>query len=111
LAFSKMWYVLFLAFLLSWLILLISRKSDRGRKEFKEQLCLALVGVPTLLLMEIFATSMNLWYYVPGNWPIILWPTYLVAILFGYQLVRFIEDFSPRIFHAPKKPAKTQKRA
>jgi hypothetical protein len=43
--------------------------------------------------MEIFATSMNLWNYVPGNWPIILWPTYFVAILFGYQLLRLVERF------------------
>ncbi len=91
--FNQNWYVLFFAFLSLWLILLISRKGYRGKKEAKEQLYLALSGLFTLLLMEVFATSMNLWYYVPGNWPIILWPTYFVAILFGYQLLRFIEGF------------------
>lgn len=90
--FNPNWYILFFAFLLSWLILLISRKS-KSEKEVKEQLYLASAGLLTLLLMEIFATSMNLWNYVPGNWPIILWPTYVVAILFGYQLLRFIEGF------------------
>lgn len=69
----------------------ISRKSYGNRKEAKEQLCLALSGLLALLLMEIFATSTNLWHYNPENWPIILWPTYFVAILFGYQLLRFIE--------------------
>ena len=85
------WYVLFFAFLLSWLILLTIRKRYRNKREVKEQLYLSLSGLFALLLMEIFATSTNLWNYVPENWPIILWPTYLVAILFGYQLLRSIE--------------------
>jgi len=89
--FNQNWYVLFFAFLLSWLIMSISRKSYGNKKEAKEQLCLALSGLLALLLMEIFATSTNLWHYNPENWPIILWPTYFVAILFGYQLLRFIE--------------------
>jgi len=89
--FDQNWYVLFFAFLLSWLIISISRKNHSGKKEAKEQLCLALGGLFTLLLMEVFATSTNLWHYIPGNWPIILWPTYFVAILFGYQLLRFVE--------------------
>lgn len=110
LQFNQMWYLLFFAFLLSWLVLLISRKGRGRGKEFKEQLCLALIGVFTLLLMEIFAVSMNLWYYVPGNWPIILWPTYLVGVLFGYQLVRFIEDFSPKLFVRVRKWQKTQEK-
>jgi len=89
--FNQNWYVLFFAFLLSWLIMSISRKSYGNKKEAKEQLYLALSGLLALLLMEIFATSTNLWHYNPENWPIILWPTYFVAILFGYQLLRFIE--------------------
>jgi len=91
--FNQYWYVLFFAFLSSWLILLICRKGYRDKKEAKEQFCLALTGLLVLFLMEIFATCTNLWYYVPGNWPVILWPTYSVAILFGYQLLRFIEGF------------------
>jgi len=93
LQFNQNWYVLFSAFLLSWLILLIFRKSSKGRKEVKEQLVLALAGLFALLLMEIFAVSLNLWHYIPENWPIMLWPTYFVAILFGYQLLRLIEGF------------------
>lgn len=92
------------------MILLIGRKNRGGRKEFKEQLCMASVGVFVLVLMEIFAVSTNLWHYVPGNWPIILWPTYLVAVLFGYQLVRIIEDFSSKIFHSREKTVKTPRK-
>ena len=96
--FNQNWYILFLAFLLSWIILMTSRKKHRDRKEAKEQLILAIAGLFTLFLMEVFATSMNLWNYIPGNWPIILWPTYFVAILFGYQLLRSIEGLFSQHF-------------
>ena len=89
--FHQSWYILFFAFLGSWIILLISRKTNGRKKEFKEQFYLAMAGLFALVLMEVFATTANLWQYVPGNWPVILWPTYFVAILFGYQLLRFIE--------------------
>jgi hypothetical protein len=49
-----------------------------------------------LAFMELFAVSMNLWQYTPGNWPVILWPTYFAAILFGYQLLRVIEGLFRR---------------
>jgi O-antigen/teichoic acid export membrane protein len=89
--FSQGWYVLFFAFLLAWLALAIIRRKHLGKKEAKEQFILGLLGSCALLSMEIFATSMNLWTYVPRNWPVILWPTYFVAILFGYQLLRLVE--------------------
>ncbi len=91
LQFSQGWYVLFLGFLLAWLTLTMMRRRNLGRKEVKEQLILGLLGSCALISMEVFAISMNLWNYVPGNWPVILWPTYFVAILFGYQLLRFVE--------------------
>jgi phosphatidylglycerophosphate synthase len=92
LQFNPNWYILLLAFFSSWLILALVRRGRSGKKEAKEQACLAVAGSVTLAFMEVFAVSANLWTYVPGNWPIILWPTYLVAILFGYQLLRFIEE-------------------
>ncbi len=91
--FSQSWYVLFAAFLLAWLLLTIMRRKHMGRKEAKEQFVLGLLGSCALVSMEIFATSMNLWNYVPANWPVMLWPTYFVAILFGYQLLRLVERF------------------
>lgn len=88
---SQSWYVLFFAFLLSWLFLLVIRRNYRDLKEVKEQLYLAVAGMVVLSLMEIFAVSTDLWHYVPVDWPILLWPTYFVAILFGYQLLRLVE--------------------
>ncbi len=89
--FPQNWVLLFFAFLLIWAVLMISRKKS-GRKEVKEQVYLAVAGLFSLFLMEVFATQSNMWHYLPGDWPVILWPTYVAAILFGYQLLRFIEE-------------------
>jgi hypothetical protein len=94
--FNSSWYVLFFAFLSSWAVLLIVRRRRQGRKEAKEQIFLALSGMFALALMEFFAVSTNLWNYTPGNWPVILWPTYFAAILFGYQLLRSVEGLVRR---------------
>ncbi len=89
--FPQSWVILFFAFLGIWAVLWAVRKS-KGRKEVKEQVYLAMAGLFSLFLMEVFATQTNLWHYIPGDWPVILWPTYVAAILFGYQLLRFIEE-------------------
>jgi hypothetical protein len=89
--FNSSWYVLFMGFLASWAVLLIIRRKRPTKREVKEQVFLASSGMLALALMEFFAVSNNLWYYTPGNWPVILWPTYFAAILFGYQLLRSIE--------------------
>lgn len=85
------WYILLLGFLGAWAILTIVRRKHNAKHEIKEQLFLALGGMISLGLMEFFAVSTGLWNYTPGNWPVILWPTYFVAILFGYQLLRSVE--------------------
>ena len=90
--FPQSWVILFFAFLLIWAVLMISRKNNGRKKEVKEQVYLAMAGLFSLFLMEVFATQTNLWHYIPGDWPVILWPTYVAAILFGYQLLRFIEE-------------------
>ena len=89
--FNSSWYILLTAFLVSWAVLLFVRRKRQVRKEAAEQAFLALSGMFALALMEFFAVSMNLWHYTPGNWPVILWPTYFAAILFGYQLLKSIE--------------------
>jgi hypothetical protein len=91
--FSPAWYALFVAFFLAWLTLALFRRKGVERKEAKEQFVLGLIGSCALVSMEIFAISTNLWTYVPQNWPVMLWPTYFVAILFGYQLLRLVEGF------------------
>ena len=90
--FPQNWIILFFAFLGIWAVLMISRKKIGRKSEVKEQVYLALAGLFSLFLMEVFATQSNMWHYIPGDWPVILWPTYVAAILFGYQLLRFIEE-------------------
>ncbi len=89
--FNSDWYVLLFAFLGGWLALTIVRRRFSSWHEMKEQMLLAFGGMVAMALMEFFAVSTGLWSYTPGNWPVILWPTYFVAILFGYQLLRSIE--------------------
>ena len=89
--FSPSWYILFSAFLLGWLFLTLARRKHTPAKERKEQLLIGILGSCALVSMEVFATSTNLWNYTPSNWPVILWPTYFMAILFGYQLLRTVE--------------------
>jgi phosphatidylglycerophosphate synthase len=96
--FNSSWYILLTAFLVSWAVLFFVRRKRQVRKEALEQVFLALCGMFALALMEFFAVSMNLWHYTPGNWPVILWPTYFAAILFGYQLLKSIE----RLLHGPR---------
>ena len=74
------------------------RRREQAKREAKEQVFLAFSGMLALGLMEFFAVSTNLWHYTPGDWPVILWPTYFAAILFGYQLLRSIEGL---LFHRP----------
>ena len=93
--FNSNWYILLFAFLAAWAFLLVVRRKWLAKHEVKQQVFLAFGGMISLALMEFFAVSTGLWNYTPGNWPVILWPTYFVAILFGYQLLRSIESLFP----------------
>jgi hypothetical protein len=97
--FNSNWYVLLFAFLAAWVGLLVVRRKWVAKHEVKQQIFLAFGGMISLALMEFFAVSTGLWNYTPGNWPVILWPTYFAAILFGYQLLRSIESLFPHRPH------------
>lgn len=96
--YNSSWYVLLFAFLAAWAFLTLIRRKYQTRHEAKEQVFLAFGGMVSLGLMEFFAVSTGLWHYTPGDWPVILWPTYFAAILFGYQLLRSIEGL---LVHRP----------
>ncbi len=89
--FNSNWYLLLAAFLMGWLFIMLFRKKQFDRREVKQQILLGILGSIALVCMEMFAVTTNLWNYTPDNWPVILWPTYFVAILFGYQLLRYVE--------------------
>ena len=90
--------MLLFAFIVAWAVLLVVRRKWQAKHEAKEQVFLAFGGMTSLALMEFFAVSMGLWHYTSGDWPVILWPTYFAAILFGYQLLRSIEGL---LLHRP----------
>lgn len=89
--FDSSWWILFFAFIGCWVILLLLRRNNISKKEIKEQILIGFFGLFAMILMELFAVSTSLWDYTTGNWPIILWPTYFAAILFGYQLLKSVE--------------------
>ena len=89
--FDSNWYILFFTFVLCWTLLLFLRRNNIGINEIKEQILIGIFGLTAMIIMELFAVSLGLWDYLPGNWPVILWPTYLFAILFGYQLLRSVQ--------------------
>lgn len=98
--FNSSWYILFFAFVASWAILLLLRRNHI-EKEIREQIFIGTSGLMSMVVLELFAVSVGLWEYMPGNWPVILWPTYIAAILFGYQLLRSIET----LLHKPLIPS------
>ena len=90
--FDPNWFVLFFGFLGACAVLMFYRKRKGNNSSVKEQFFLSIGGLTSMVLMELFATQFNLWHYLPGDWPVILWPSYVAAILFGYQLLRFIAE-------------------
>ena len=89
--FNSSWYIVFFGFISSWTILMLLRHKSFGKQEIIEQVFIGVGGITTCVLMELFAISTGLWVYPTGNWPVILWPTYLAGALFGYQLFRSVE--------------------
>jgi hypothetical protein len=89
--YSSSWYLLLSGYFIGWLSISLYRRKLLDGREAKRQLLLGALGMVALTCMEVFAVTTNLWNYTPDNWPVILWPTYFVAILFGYQLLRFVE--------------------
>ena len=91
--FNLNWYFIFFGFLFSWMVLIFLRREKIRKHEIKEQFLVGVGGMITCILMELFAITTGLWFYHTGNWPAILWPTYFVGILFGFQLLKSIETF------------------
>ena len=71
---------------------MLNRKRNGIQNNVKEQVYLAVAGLFSLVLMEVFATQNGLWHYIPGAWPVILWPSYVADLLFGYQVLRLMEE-------------------
>jgi len=92
LTFSPSWYILLVAFIVGWLLIMVLRGRKTAMRELKGQAFFGACCFVVAIAMEFFAVSTNLWSYYPSNWPVILWPTYFVAALFCYQLMRIMVE-------------------
>ncbi len=86
------WWIITGIILFIYIALLFQRKSYAGQREAKAQLLFGFVVLALSFLFEVIAVSLDVWTYYPGNWPVILWPTYFLSGLLGYQLVKKIEE-------------------
>lgn len=77
-----------------YLLLFFQRRSYLKEREVKSQLIFATVTLVISFTIEVIAVNFKVWTYFPGNWPVILWPTYFGSGLLGYQLVKKIEELS-----------------
>lgn len=89
--FPGQWWLILAIVYIPYLYLLLSRKSYQKAIEIKHQLIMGGATTFLSLLVEIIGKG-ALWTYVPGDWPVILWPAYFGVGLLGYQLVKKIEE-------------------
>lgn len=89
--FSDQWWLVLGLVYVPYIFLLVSRKSYQKPREIKHQLIMGGASTLLSLIVEIIGKGV-LWTYLPGNWPVILWPVYFGVALLGYQLVKKIEE-------------------
>lgn len=70
----------------------MQRKSYQKKKELKNQLLFAIVGLVIAFIVEIIAVNLGVWTYFPENWPITVWILYFGSGLLAYQLIKKIEE-------------------
>lgn len=81
------WYYVTVILLAIWIGVMFYRKNFK----LKTQLIVGTVTLLLALVVEITAASQGIWNYVPGNWPVILWPHYFLSGMIGYQIVKTVE--------------------
>lgn len=60
--------------------------------EYKKQVMVALALVALAFVGEFIGVHLNLWTYIPHNWPFTVWIGYFGIGLLAYQLVKFIDE-------------------
>lgn len=86
------WILILLILYVPYLFLFWKRKSYKSKKEIKGQLFFGLTAFFVAAIFELIGISTKLWTYIPNNWPIALWVAYFGAGLWGYQIVKKIEE-------------------
>lgn len=86
------WWIVILIIYGLYLLIFLQRRSYQREGEIKTQLTFATITLVIAFAIELVAVNLKVWTYFPGNWPIILWPSYLGSGLLSYQLVKKIEE-------------------
>lgn len=81
------WYYIAAFLIAVWIGLMWYRKDYKMRR----QLAVGLVVTLLALTIEFIAVFNGVWNYVPGNWPIILWPHYFLSGMVMFQIVRLFD--------------------
>lgn len=61
------------------------------RKSIKNVIYFGIIGLAVSLATETIGVGMNLWNYTGGNWPVLLWPTYMIITMAFYQIFSVIK--------------------
>lgn len=86
------WYVVIGIPLTIWILISVYRKNYRDPKEIQRQLAMGFTGLGLGLFTETIAVSMGLWHYGGGDWPAVLWLTYFLCSIAGYQIIKMLHD-------------------
>ena len=81
------WYYVTALLLAVWVGLMFYRKNYK----FRTQLIVGAITLFLSFIIENIAVSQGIWNYVPGNWPLILWPNYFLSGMTAYQIVKAVE--------------------
>lgn len=86
------WYVVIGIPLTIWILISVYRKNYKDGKEVYRQILMGFTGMGLGIFTEFLAVNMDLWHYGGGDWPVILWFTYFLCAIAGYQIVKMLQD-------------------
>ena len=80
------WYYLTAFLVAVWIVIMWYRKDFKLR----DQIIVGLTITALAFVLELIAVSNGIWNYVPGNWPLILWPHYFLSGMVAFQIVKAV---------------------
>ena len=80
------WYILLAVGIVLWLIFLKISKT-----KLKTNLTMGLFVMIIAIMAELIGIGLDLWSYIPGNWPFMLWPAYFFYGMLSFSLFKIVE--------------------
>ncbi|MBI2971952.1 MAG: hypothetical protein HYY37_06030 [Candidatus Aenigmarchaeota archaeon] len=90
--FSANWFALLAIPLALFAVIFLYRASYRKKNETRQNVVFAASALALAALIEYVGITLNLWHYVDGDWPIILWLIYAMSGLAGYQMAKLVTE-------------------